>query len=85
MYCIESSDSEDSDDGMGINLGNEMTSEKNDDIIFEFNDMREVYNEGMCVLLKQFIPNPTAAFRFADFISKQGKLLIIVMCCIQLY
>ena len=44
-----------------------------ENIVFEFNDMRTVYSEGICVLLAKMVSNPSVAYRLAEAIANQGK------------
>ena len=44
---------------------------------FEFNDMREEYTEGICVLLRSLIQNPTKAYELAKTITLQSMSLLI--------
>ena len=50
------------------------------DVVFEFNDMRSVYNEGITVLLKKVVNNPSVAYRLADFIANQVVVGTVVAC-----
>lgn len=70
----DSSSSDDNDDDGGddeINLDGSIVhvTEK---YTFEFNDMREEYTEGICVLLRSLFQNPTEAYEFAKTISSQS-------------
>ena len=67
----DNSSSEDDDDGDEIKLEGsiEHVTEK---FTFEFNDMREEYTEGICVLLRTLVQNPTKAYELAKSISAQS-------------
>ena len=43
---------------------------------FEFNDMREEYTEGICVLLRSLVQNPTKAYELAKTITLQSMSLL---------
>lgn len=73
----ESDDSEDDDeddDEIKLELeGNiQHVTEK---YTFEFNDMRDDYAEGICVLLRSLVQNPTKAYELAKVISSQSEYL----------
>lgn len=70
-YNDDSSDGDDNDDDDEIKLEGsiEHVTEK---FTFEFNDMREEYTEGICVLLRTLVQNPTKAYELAKSISAQS-------------
>jgi hypothetical protein len=70
-YNDDSSDGDDDDDDDEIKLEGsiEHVTEK---FTFEFNDMREEYTEGICVLLRTLVQNPTKAYELAKSISAQS-------------
>ena len=61
----------DESDDEGIDLEGDI-SVKSEDFTFEFNDMRKTYTEGITVLLKKYIVNPTAAYEIASALTDQG-------------
>jgi predicted HNH restriction endonuclease len=65
-------DDEDDDDEIKLELeGNvQHVTEK---YTFEFNDMRDDYAEGICVLLRSLVQNPTKAYELAKVISSQSE------------
>mmetsp|Transcript_14112 Transcript_14112/g.13643 ORF Transcript_14112/g.13643 Transcript_14112/m.13643 type:complete len:346 (+) Transcript_14112:89-1126(+) len=78
----ESDDSEDDDeddDEIKLELeGNvQHVTEK---YTFEFNDMRDDYAEGICVLLRSLVQNPTKAYELAKVISSQTLVGTVVAC-----
>jgi hypothetical protein len=69
-----SSDDEDDDDDDEDEIKLEGNIEHDTEkYTFEFNDMREEYTEGICVLLRSLIQNPTKAYDLARTISSQCK------------
>jgi hypothetical protein len=66
----EDDDDDDDDDEIKLEGSIEHDTEK---YTFEFNDMREEYTEGICVLLRSLIQNPTKAYELARTISSQCK------------
>lgn len=70
-YNDDRSDGDDNDDDDEIKLEGsiEHVTEK---FTFEFNDMREEYTEGICVLLRTLVQNPTKAYELAKSISAQS-------------
>ena len=76
----ESSDSESGDDGE-IKLS-EMVTHKSEDVTFEFNDMKEVFAEGICTLLSggKFLKNGTKAYSIAEIIAGQSIVGTTVVC-----
>jgi hypothetical protein len=50
------------------------------EVVFEFNDMRAAYNEGITVMLKKLVNNSSLAFRLADFIANQVVVGTVVAC-----
>lgn len=66
-----SDDDGDDDDDDEINIDGSIVhvTEK---YTFEFNDMREEYTEGICVLLRSLFQNPTEAYEFAKTIASQS-------------
>lgn len=63
-------DDDDDDDEIKLEGSIEHVTEK---YTFEFNDMREEYTEGICVLLRSLIQNPTKAYDLARTVSSQCK------------
>ena len=61
-------DDDDDDDEIKLEGSIEHDTEK---YTFEFNDMREEYTEGICVLLRSLVQNPTKAYDLARTISSQ--------------
>ena len=68
-YEDNSSDGDDDDDEIKLEGSIEHVTEK---FTFEFNDMREEYTEGICVLLRTLVQNPTKAYELAKSISAQS-------------
>lgn len=62
-------DDDDDDDEIKLEGSIEHVTEK---FTFEFNDMREEYTEGICVLLRTLVQNPTKAYELAKSISAQS-------------
>ena len=62
-------DDGDDDDEIKLEGSIEHVTEK---FTFEFNDMREEYTEGICVLLRTLVQNPTKAYELAKSISAQS-------------
>jgi hypothetical protein len=60
------------DHGDVINLEGSI-SRSVDDVTFEFQDTSENHVEGLTVLLRTIIKNPTTAFEFASIIATAGK------------
>ena len=65
----DSDDDDDDDDEINLDGSIVHDTEK---YTFEFNDMREEYTEGICVLLRSLFQNPTEAYEFAKTISSQS-------------
>lgn len=70
-YSSDDYEGDDDDDEIKLEGSIEHVTEK---YTFEFNDMREEYTEGICVLLRSLIQNPTKAYDLARTISSQCKL-----------
>ena len=64
-------DDEDEDDEIRLEGSIQHVTEK---YTFEFNDMRDEYTEGICVLLRSLVQNPTKAYELAKTISSQSML-----------
>lgn len=64
------SDSDSSQDGIALD---KIVSNERTEVVFEFNDMQELYAEGMTILCKKLIINPTTAYEFCLTLSKQGN------------
>ena len=62
-------DDDDDEDEIKLEGSIEHVTEK---YTFEFNDMREEYTEGVCVLLRSFVQNPTKAYELAKAITSQS-------------
>ena len=69
----DESDSNDDDDEIRLEGIIEHITEK---YTFEFNDMREEYTEGICVLLRSLVQNPTKAYELAKTITLQSMSLL---------
>lgn len=67
-------DNEDGDSDAEIPLEGHVGQET-EDFTFEFHDMRKSFDEGITVLLRSLIPNPTAAYSVASAIVAQGNLI----------
>lgn len=70
-----SSDSESDNDD--IDLEGNLEDGILENYTFEFNDMKEDYAEGICMMLKNhsFIANPTEAYQLAILITSQSKIV----------
>jgi hypothetical protein len=66
----EDDDENDDEDEIRIEGAIQHVTEK---YTFEFNDMREEYTEGICVLLRSLVQNPTKAYELAQSISAQSE------------
>lgn len=64
-------DSSSGSSGAGINLEGNLEHVE-ESFTFEFNDMKDLYTEGICTLLRRMIANPTDAFNFAKLITSQS-------------
>lgn len=62
-------DEDEEDDEIKLEGSIEHITEK---YTFEFNDMREEYTEGICVLLRSLMQNPTKAYELAKTITSQS-------------
>lgn len=70
----DSEESEDDEGGEDISLiGNVMDEEE---FTFVFNDMKEDYTEGICVILKTLFPNPTDAYSVACSVTAQSNFVL---------
>ena len=67
----EDDDDDDDEDEIKLEGSIQHVTEK---YTFEFNDMRDEYTEGVCVLLRSFIQNPTKAYELAKTITSQSML-----------
>ena len=68
-----SSDDEEEEE---LHLEGQVETEEIETFTFEFHDMKSSYDEGITILLKPLIPNPTAAYEIASSIVSQGISLI---------
>ena len=76
VHIVESDSDSDSDSDSsqhGIALDKIISNERTE-VIFEFNDMQELYAEGMTILCKKLIINPTPAYELSLALSKQGNI-----------
>jgi hypothetical protein len=62
---------EDSDSG-GIRLDSNIEHVM-EEFTFEFNDMREEYAEGVCMMLRKMVVNPTEAYSLASLVTRQSE------------
>jgi len=69
---------EDSDSG-GIRLDSNIEHVM-EEFTFEFNDMREEYAEGVCMMLRKMVVNPTDAYSLASLITQQNIVGTVVNC-----
>jgi len=73
-----SEESDDDEGGEEISLiGNVMDEEE---FTFVFNDMKEDYTEGICVILKTLFPNPTDAYSVACSVTAQSIVGTAILC-----
>ena len=76
----DDSDSESSDDGE-IKLNDELVTHNSEDYTFEFNDMKELYSEGICTLLSnRYLANGTKAYSLAETITAQSIVGTAIVC-----
>jgi hypothetical protein len=68
----ESSGSDSGSDGDGEIQLDKIVEHDSLQMTFEFNDMREVYSEGVATLLRWFLPSHEA-YELASLICGQGK------------
>eukprot|EP01038_Epipyxis_sp_PR26KG_P011686 gene11686-15648_t len=73
------SDSDD-DSANQINIEGSIEHMTTEDYTFEFNDMRDTYCEGITVLLRDFIINPTYAYQLAHVITNQTIVGTVINC-----
>jgi hypothetical protein len=69
---VDDDDDDDDDDRIELDGNIEQSME---DYTFEFNDMKDIYAEGICTMLRtrSFVANPTEAYHLAKLIVSQSK------------
>jgi hypothetical protein len=75
----EDDDEEEEDEEGGIPLDSNIEHVM-EEFTFEFNDMREEYAEGVCMMLRKLVVNPTEAYNLASLVAQQSIVGTVVNC-----